>query len=169
MANENKSLEETDAGKELHAEIIKERKKFEKSLAEVQRQTAEALEARDKESARALKEVQNDYKDRIKQLERSRKKLRIDMEELHRQKYEAIEAKLQEVEERRKKELRKVEREREKKEAELLREKQAAEQREKEFSAALKKLKLKTEPIVATAPRGNGKSTTSKVPKIVPK
>jgi hypothetical protein len=143
MANENMSLEETDAGKGLHAELIKERKKFEKSLAEVQRQTAEALEVRDKESAKALKEVQEDYKDRIDRLEKSRKQLKIDMEELHRDKYEKIEARLQEVEDRYKEELRRAESERVKKEARLLEEREKAERREKEMEVALKKLQLK--------------------------
>ena len=142
MANENKSLEETDAGKELHSEIIKERKKFEKSLAEVQEQTAEALMARDKESERALKEVQNDYMDRIKQLERSRQNLKIDMEELHRQQARKLEAKLQEAQDRHEDQLRQMERDRARKEAELLREKREAEQRHLEMSAQLKKLQL---------------------------
>ena len=35
MTDENKTLDETDAGQELQADIIKERKKFESTLAEV--------------------------------------------------------------------------------------------------------------------------------------
>ena len=142
MANENKSLEETDAGKELHSEIIKERKRFEKSLAEVQAQTAEALMARDKESERALREVQEDFKDRIKQLERSRQNLKIDMEELHRQHARKLEARLQEAQDRFEDQLLQVERDRAQKDAEILREKQEAEQRHLEMSAQLKKLQL---------------------------
>ena len=142
MANENKSLEETDAGKELHSEIIKERKRFEKSLFEVQEQTAEALRARDKESERALREVQDDYKDRIKQLERSRQNLKIDMEELHRQHARKLEAKLQEAHDRLEDQLRQMERDRERKETELLREKQEAEQRHLEITEQMKKLQL---------------------------
>ena len=142
MANENKSLEETDAGKELHAELIKERKKFEKSLAEVQEQTAEALMARDKESERALREVQDDYKDRIKQLERSRQKLKVDMKELHRQQARRLEAKIQEVEDRHKDHLRQMERDHARKDVELIRERQEAEQRHLEMCAQLNKLQL---------------------------
>lgn len=157
MANENKSLEETDAGKELRSEIIKERKKFEKSLAEVQEQTAEALKARDKESERALREVQDDYKDRIKQLERSRQNLKIDMEELHRQQSRKLEAKLQEAQDRHEDQLRQMERDRARKEAELLRERQEAEQRHLEVSALLKKLQLQENaytPDTTRAPSG---------------
>lgn len=157
MANENKSLEETDAGKELRSEIIKERKKFEKSLAEVQEQTAEALKARDKESERALREVQDDYKDRIKQLERSRQNLKIDMEELHRQQSRKLEAKLQEAQDRHEDQLRQMERDRARKEAELLRERQEAEQRHLEVSAQLKQLQLQENaytPDTTRAPSG---------------
>jgi hypothetical protein len=140
MANENMSLEETDAGKGLHAESIKERKKFKKSLAEVQRQKTEALKFRDKELAKALKEVEEDYKDR---LEKSRKQRKIYMEEQRRDKYKKIEARVQEVEDRHKEELRRAERERVKKEARLLEERKKAERREKEMGVALKKLQLK--------------------------
>ena len=142
MANENKSLEETDAGKELHSEIIKERKKFEKSLAEVQEQTAEALKARDRESERALREVQDDYKNRIKQLERSRQYLKIDMEELHRRHARKLEAKLQKAQDRQEDLLRQMERGRARKEAELLREEKKTEQRHLKMSAQLNKLHL---------------------------
>ena len=143
MANESKSLEETDAGKELHSEIIKEREKFEKSLAETQRQTQEALKARDAESAKALKEVQNDYKHRIKQLERSRNDLKVDLEEMSKRRFEKLEAAMQERDDRHREELRQIERDRSQKEAALLREKQAAEQREATLSSALKNLQLR--------------------------
>ncbi|KAG8531169.1 uncharacterized protein KY384_004527 [Bacidia gigantensis] len=161
MADENKSLDETDAGKELHAEIIKERERFEKSLAEVQKQTAEALEARDKASTEALKEVQDDYKDRIKRLERARKNLKTDLEELHERKFQKIEAKLQEARNEHLEQLQQMERERSRKEAELLREKRAAEQRELEVSAALKMLQLKEDSTVGTASQAKRKSTKS--------
>ena len=142
MAEENKSLDETDAGKELHAEIVKERKKFEKSLAEVKKQTLEALEDKDKESAKALKEMQVDYKDQIKRLERQGKSLKTDLEEMQERKYRQMEARLLEAERRYEQAFRQMDRDRSQKETELLREKEAAEQREKEASSALKRLRL---------------------------
>lgn len=146
MANENKSLDETDAGQELRAGIIKEREKFEKSLAEVQKQTAEALQDRDKASAKALREIQDDYRYRIDQLERARINLKTDLEELHEDKYRKIEARLQEAENRHQEQLREMERDRLRRESAMLREKHAAEQREMEATAALQKLQLQENP-----------------------
>ena len=146
MANENKSLDETDAGQELRAEIIKERQKFEKSLAEVQAQTAEALQDRDKAAAEALKEVQDDYRDRIRQLEQARLNLMTDLEKLHNEKFRKIEAKLQEAENRHQDQLRQMEHDRFQRETEMRREKYAAERREMEATAALQKLQLRESP-----------------------
>ena len=110
MANENKSLDETDAGKVLHAAVIKERKKFEKSLAEVKEQMLEAVEAKDKESARALQGMQDDYRDQIKRLERAGKTLKEDLEEMHMSKYRQLEARLLDAERRHEKEFRLMDR-----------------------------------------------------------
>ena len=109
MGDENRSLDETDASKELSHEIIKERERFQRSLAEVQKQTAEALKPRDEASFQALKEVQDDYKDRIAQLERARENLKSDLENLHKEKYLKIEAKLQEAENRHQERFRRIE------------------------------------------------------------
>lgn len=105
ITNENKSLDETDAGKELHAAVIKERENFEKSLAEVKKQMLEAVEAKDKESARALQEMQDDYRDQIKRLERAGKTLKEDLEEMHMSKYRQLEARLLDAERRHEKEF----------------------------------------------------------------
>lgn len=166
MANENKSLEETDVGIELRSEILKEREKFEKRLAEVQRQTAEALKERDEESAKMLKEVQNDYKDRIKQLERSAKQLKIDMEDLHKEKYQRIELKLQEMQNRHEEERRQMQEDHSRKEVELSK---ATEQREAAIFSRLENLIIQEMPKKGTPTHINGKSSTRKTTNIVPK
>lgn len=99
MVNENQSLVETAAGKELESELIKERQKWGAELKEAQEQMMEAIRLRDKESEEALQEVKNDYITRLERLERDNKRLHVDAERLH---YERIERLEKELEQQRK-------------------------------------------------------------------
>ncbi|KAF2807133.1 P-loop containing nucleoside triphosphate hydrolase protein [Mytilinidion resinicola] len=150
MVNEKKDLDDTDAGKEVQAEIIKERKKFEKMFAEVQQQKEEALYDQDKESARAMAELQEEYNYRIAQLENSSKNLKTNMERLLKDKYQKLEAKMKEQEARHEKEVRRLERERQRQESKLIREKEVARKqtkearhREREVLEGLQRLQIK--------------------------
>lgn len=100
MGDQNKSLDETDAGQELRSEIIKERKRFEKHLAEVKVQMQEALQARDEDSIKMLKESHDEYTSRINQLEQERVNLKTNLENLHDSRYRKLERQLEKMERR---------------------------------------------------------------------
>jgi DNA repair exonuclease SbcCD ATPase subunit len=145
MVNEQKTLDETSAGKEVQAEITKEREKFQKSLAEAKQQMAEALQARDEETAQAMEELQIEYKERMRKLESASNKLKVTMKRLHKKRSDKI-SRLEKKEDRHRKRVRRIERKGEKRTSELVREKAAAEKREKDALKALMKLQIQAPP-----------------------
>lgn len=95
MVNQNQTLVETAAGKELESELIKERQKWASELKETQEQIREAIRLRDKESEQALQELKNDYTTRMARMERDNKKLHVDAERLHIERTERLEKALE--------------------------------------------------------------------------
>lgn len=91
MVNQNQTLNETAAGRELESELIKERQKWVAELNDVQEQMKEAIRLRDKESEQALRELKDDYTTRMEQLERDNKRLHVDAELLRDVKVKSLE------------------------------------------------------------------------------
>lgn len=95
MVNQNQTLRETSAGRELESELIKEREKWAAELKDAQEQMKEAIRVRDQESEQALREVKDDYTTRIERLERDHKRLHIDTERLRNARIERLEEALE--------------------------------------------------------------------------
>lgn len=95
MVNQNQTLGETAAGKELGSEIIRERQKWAAELKETQEQIKEAIRLRDKESEQALQELKDDYTTRIERIERDNKRLHVDTERLRNERIEKLEEALE--------------------------------------------------------------------------
>jgi GTP-binding protein EngB required for normal cell division len=94
MVNENKSLDETGAGKELAREFEITRERFIKDLKDAQFEMEEAIRKRDRESMEAIRELQAEYQAHIKRLEKEQMELKISMDRLHQLNYQKLEAKL---------------------------------------------------------------------------
>lgn len=95
MVNDNRTLKETAAGRELESEIIKERQKWAAELKDAQEQIKEAIRLRDKESEQALQELKHDYTIRMERLELDHKRLHIDTERLRNARIERLEEALE--------------------------------------------------------------------------
>lgn len=92
MVNNNKDLDETEAGKGLEGVLAKERERFRQQLEQARQDMKEAIDMRDKESQEQLAKQQEEATRKMKEFERQQEELKIDMERLHREKYEALEA-----------------------------------------------------------------------------
>jgi hypothetical protein len=92
MVNNNKDLDETEAGKGLEGVLAKERERFRRELEQARQEMKEAIDMRDRESQEELAKQQGEAARKMKQFERQQEELKITMERLHREKYEALEA-----------------------------------------------------------------------------
>jgi hypothetical protein len=126
MVDEKKDLDDTDAGKQVRAEIIKERLRAEKMIAEIQEEHKEALQAQDVRSAEALAEVKEDYTRKIARLDTAFERIKISTEKLIEEKYEKM---LKDQGVRHEMQMRDLRRERENQDMELEREKKTTEER----------------------------------------
>jgi hypothetical protein len=90
MVDEKKDLDDTDAGKLVRAEIIKERLVAEKTIAELQEQHKELLQAQDIKSAEALAEVREEFTIKIAALDTAFERIKISTERLIEEKYEKM-------------------------------------------------------------------------------
>lgn len=126
MVDEKKDLGDTDAGKQVRAEIVKERLRAEKMIAEIQEQHKEALQAQDIRSAEALAEVRQDYTSKIAQLDTAFERIKISTERLIEEKYEKM---LRDQVVRHEMQMRDLRRKRESQEMELERDKKINEER----------------------------------------
>ncbi|KAI5456471.1 hypothetical protein BGZ63DRAFT_396743 [Mariannaea sp. PMI_226] len=96
MVNERKTLDQTQAGIELEAELRKQREKFKKELAEAQEMMKEAIEASDQKSAEMIRQHKLEMERKIDRVLRERDELRVDMERMHAEKFAELERKHQE-------------------------------------------------------------------------
>ena len=108
MVNQNQTLNETAAGRELESELIKERQRWATELKETQKQMREAIRLKHKESEQALREIKDDYTTRIQRLERDNKQLHINTELVRNSKIERLEDALQKQNEAHANELKKL-------------------------------------------------------------
>ena len=95
MVNQNQTLRETAAGRELELELAKERQKWAAELKDTQEQLMEAIHLRDKESEQALREIKVDYTTRMQRLVRDNERLHIDTKRLRNEKIKELEEALE--------------------------------------------------------------------------
>jgi hypothetical protein len=105
MVNERRELIETGAGKEIEAELIKEREKWARELKDVRDQMAEAIQLKDMEAEQALEEVKDDYKGRIKRLEQQSQRLHVDSARLHKEQIENLKREMRQQQEQNSREM----------------------------------------------------------------
>ncbi|KAI0542496.1 hypothetical protein GGR58DRAFT_452595 [Xylaria digitata] len=82
LVDEQRRLDQTSAGRELHSELIREREKWEREREEIKRQMEEAIKKSDREAQEALEEERDRYTRMIKKAEKNTNALRSTMEEL---------------------------------------------------------------------------------------
>jgi hypothetical protein len=83
MVMQEKTLDETDAGREVESTLIQQREKWSRELAETREMMQEALEAKDKESLEHLRETEAKMNKKIEEVERAREELKVGMEKMH--------------------------------------------------------------------------------------
>jgi myosin heavy subunit len=98
MVDENKSLEDTEAGREVDNEMRMEREVFLRRLQDTKRELQEAIEEKDQEHIEQIVREQEKFEAKLDAIQKGREDLRISMEKL-----------IAEKEERHKEELAKVE------------------------------------------------------------
>jgi hypothetical protein len=91
MVKEKRTLDETDAGMEVHSIIEKKLKEIVRQMEMNARDIQQAMEQRDSEALQALNEVKFTYKMQLENLKRSNEQLKIDMEKLHAERYRKLE------------------------------------------------------------------------------
>jgi hypothetical protein len=92
-------LDETDAGKQLNADIIKEREHHKRAMRDLEEDMQEALRRKDEQMASQIAEMQAETAAKIQAGEESQKRLRIDLEKLQADReaeYKQLQEKLQE-------------------------------------------------------------------------
>ena len=99
MVTEGKTLDQTQAGKELDSELQVQRDKFKRELAEVQEMVQEAMKARDQESAEALREHKADTQRKLDKILQGREDLKMTLEEMHAERFAELEKKHREQKE----------------------------------------------------------------------
>ncbi|KAE8348652.1 P-loop containing nucleoside triphosphate hydrolase protein [Aspergillus coremiiformis] len=82
LVEERKTLDETDAGQYVQAELLKIKKKYDREIAELQESMEEAMHARDEAAARAIKKEKEAAKAKVAQKARESKGLKISMPQL---------------------------------------------------------------------------------------
>lgn len=85
MVDKKQTLNETAAGRELNAAIAEERKRWEREIEETMR---EAMRTRDEEAKQVLREMENEYAQKLARLARDQERMRVDVEMLHEQRME---------------------------------------------------------------------------------
>lgn len=105
LIDENMTLDETSAGRELQSALLREQERWAKRLQEVEEQMKAAMQQRDQEAEETLKEVRDEYTDKIKKVKEDTVALRSNMENLLAQRDKRV-AKMQEELKESKKQLR---------------------------------------------------------------
>ncbi|KAI3327314.1 P-loop containing nucleoside triphosphate hydrolase protein [Xylariaceae sp. AK1471] len=82
LVDEQRTLGQTSAGRELLSELIKEREKWEKEREDIKKQMEEAIKKSDREAQEALQEERDRYTRMIKKAEKNTDALRSTMEDL---------------------------------------------------------------------------------------
>lgn len=82
MVDDNKNLDETAAGRQFEAELIRQRKKHEEQIRQIQEETRMLLEVQDLRSAEALKAEQRKFERRISQSFDDQAKLKSSLQDI---------------------------------------------------------------------------------------
>jgi hypothetical protein len=82
LVDEHRPLDQTSAGRELHSEMLREKEKWERERREMERQVLVAVQQRDRESERLLREERDSYTRKLSKVEGDTEKLRSTMEKL---------------------------------------------------------------------------------------
>ena len=90
MSDDNKTLNQTDAGKALNIEIDKQREQFEKKLREQQEEMQDALKQNDMKYAQEVLDTQDKLTRELGRLEQNQKDLQVNNEKLLKEKEEQI-------------------------------------------------------------------------------
>lgn len=96
-------LEQTEAGRQLNADIIQEREKHRVEMEQLQRDKEEALATANQEAAERIAKLQSDLAKKIQDGEESQKRLRTDLEKLQAEREAEMVNFLAEMQEQRKK------------------------------------------------------------------
>jgi len=105
LVDEKRSLDDTDAAQALEAELIRERKRFQEKLDQVQSDMKSALEDHDKEWQQQLEKDKKLYEDKIKKTHEETAALKTNLEKIVKEK----EAQFKRLEEEMKAQQRKYE------------------------------------------------------------
>lgn len=95
MVHEHKDLDDTEAGREVLGEMLKERERARQEVLETQQMMQEALKERDEQSARLLREHQEKMNAKLAKMEEDREKLKVTMEMLHAEKFAKLEKEIE--------------------------------------------------------------------------
>ncbi|MCJ1389740.1 hypothetical protein MMC18_002597 [Xylographa bjoerkii] len=105
MVDQRKPLDDTDAGRELEGEMIKQRQLFEHKLLKTRQEMDEAIARKDKDLIEQIAKDQEEFQKKIDDAQKGEKDLRISMEKLiadkeaqHRKDMEAFDRKLKDQE-----------------------------------------------------------------------
>ncbi|KAF4156923.1 hypothetical protein CNMCM6069_006219 [Aspergillus lentulus] len=82
LVDENKSLDQTSAGRELQGELLKEKEKWARERWEIEEQMKAAIEQRDREAEQMMREERDRYTKMIKKVENDTGALRSTMNNL---------------------------------------------------------------------------------------
>ena len=82
MVDENKSLDNTEAGREVEGELIKERERFERRLERTKEEMEEAIARNDKRHIEEIAKEQENFQSKIDGIQQGREELKISMEKL---------------------------------------------------------------------------------------
>jgi len=102
MVNQNRSVNETEAGKEVESALRKEREKFERRMKETEEELKQALKDHDQKATEDLLKVQDQYRAQISSSTRAIEDMRVSMQRLHEQKEEAFRQEIEQMKEQRK-------------------------------------------------------------------
>ena len=82
MVDEKRSLENTEAGREVESELVKERQRFERQLELTRKDMVEAIANNDKKHIEEIAKEQQKFEAKIQAIEKGREELHTTMEKL---------------------------------------------------------------------------------------
>jgi hypothetical protein len=82
MVDQKKSLDDTEAGREVESEMLKERQLFERRLESTKAEMEEAIARNDKKHIEEIAKEQESFRSRIDSIQKGREELKISMEKL---------------------------------------------------------------------------------------
>ncbi|GAB1317169.1 Reticulocyte-binding protein 2 a [Madurella fahalii] len=99
MVDQKRSLEDTEAGREVDKEMNQQRELFEKRLAHTRSELEEAIAAKDEQHVREIMQEQEKFESKLAAIQQGREELRISMEALIAEKEKRHEEELAKVNE----------------------------------------------------------------------